>query len=232
MQQVKNARQKLYSAFMLALVALLLTACSDNSKAGTVVEKESKTTSTDQEAAVQDEQEMKDEIKVEETELKNENQATEEDQKDSTVLSTTEKTLTLHEFINRWNEMEPGRLSGETKTERVENGIVSGYGSIGLADTYIFQVNQNDNTIQGVALNLSYPLPEDEVEGLGDNIPNTIRVLMSVLEPELTEEEKEQMLSTLINRTTISEVSVKHRNVTYKTRYGDDRFWLDADFGQ
>ncbi|MEH7435907.1 hypothetical protein V7182_00305 [Neobacillus drentensis] len=221
MHQEKSVNGKVFSIFMMALAAILLTACSDNK---TAVKTEAKATKV-----AQEEKEIKEETtekSAEETVSKGENQSTEE----PAVSYTAEKTLTLDELINRWNEIEPGALSGKTETMSVKDGILTGLGNLGGGDSFIFELNQKDNMIQQVSLNLTFPLPE-EGGGLGKNIPHQITVLMDVLEPELRDEQKEEMLSTLLN-SQASEVSVKEGRVTYTVRNGDDRFWLDATFYQ
>lgn len=221
MHQEKSVNGKVFSIFMMALAAILLTACSDNK---TAVKTEAKATKV-----AQEEKEIKDETtekSAEETVPEGENQSTEEPD----VSHTAEKTLTLDELINRWNEIEPGTLSGKTETMSVKDGILTGLGNLGGADSFIFELNQKDNMIKQVSLNLTFPLPE-EGGGLGKNIPHQITVLMDVLEPELRDEQKEEMLSTLLN-SQASEVSVKEGRVTYTVRNGDDRFWLDATFYQ
>lgn len=215
MQHVRHTKLKLYSIFMMALAAVLLAACSDDTAGKTTNEQHGAET-----AKVEKEKEIKDEP----AEGISENQTTGEDQ----VEPAVPQALTLDEFINRWNKLEPAGLTGETQTVSVEDGILTGYGTIGSGDTYIFEVNEKDKTLQKVSLNLTYPLPEDG-GGLGEAIPHNIRILMDTLEPQLSSEDKDKMLSTLLS-SQIEEISVKGDSVTYTVRNGDDRFWLDAAF--
>ncbi|MCM3671632.1 hypothetical protein M3181_21995 [Mesobacillus maritimus] len=202
MQQVKLTQRKLYPILVIVIATILLAACSDNSSVQSTVE--------NQEVAT---------IEIEE--------GTNEVQEETLPKGS----ITFDEFINRWNEIEPERLSRETETISVENGIKTDMGHLGIPDSYIVQYNQKDSLIKTVSLNLSFPLPEDG-GGLWGNIPYNVGILMDVLEPELKEEDKEELLNTLLNSRMIPEVSARWGNVTYTVENGDDRFWLDATFSQ
>lgn len=223
MGKLTKTKQTIYFINII-VVALLLAACSGNSE--TVLKEK-----PIEEKKVNEEKHESDtkEGLVTETESQEENQNSKDDQKELAISNPDKETITLEEFIDRWNEIDPGRLSEETQTMSVENGILTGLGSLGISDSYIFSLNQEDNMIHSVTLNLSFPLPEDG-EGLG-SIPDRIRILMDVLEPEVESKVKENMLSTLLS-SRMFDITVSNYKVTYTVRNGDDRFYLDAIFNE
>lgn len=141
-----------------------------------------------------------------------------------------EETFTMHEFVSRWNELDPGGLSAETETYGVENGIITEMGSLGFSDSYVVELDQTNKHIRHVSLNLTYPLPEEEQVSAA--IIHKIRVLIDVLEPELEDKERDKIIETLgvTKDYSIAEASARMSKVTYTINNEDDRPWVDAAF--
>lgn len=221
--KIKLKIKQTLNIFIILVTAILITACSGNSDVvSNEPQKEEQKVNNENAIKGQSEDKL-----LSKTESQDKVQKTKSVPEDPAVYNIAEATITLNDFINRWNEIEPGRLSVETETNKIENGIRTGMGMLGNSDSYIFELNQADNTIRKVSLNLTY----EENGEVGESILHDVRILMDVLEPKLSETAKEQMIKTLIG-SHIIEVSVRAGIVTYSISKGDDRFWLDATFVQ
>ncbi|MFE4354214.1 hypothetical protein [Peribacillus butanolivorans] len=223
MQLGKTIQQKFNYIFFLAMIGMLLNACSEESTTEQPAEKLLETT----------EVEPKEEDTIENESL-DVNQTTEESTEDGLETNnTTKESLTLPDFINRWNEIDPDGLSGETEISSVDNGLITEQGSIDNSDSYIVTFDENNKNIKKVSLNLSYPLIEDEQKyPIGDNIIHNTSILIDVMEPELKNEDRDKILQALgLSEGYLAfEASIRMDKVTYAINSGDDRFWLDATF--
>lgn len=215
MQLKKNIYQKFYYVFIVSIIGMLLSACSDKSVTEQSVEKQ-----------VETKEEKSKEVALKEEETQD---CTTEDLETTTI----QKTMTLHDFINRWNEIDSDSLSEEIKTSSIEDGLIMETGSLGSSDYYIAALNQNNKNIKKISLSLTYHLVENDKQNrVGDNIIHDTSVLIDVLEPGLEDKDRDIILKSLglSEGYVVPEGSVRMDRVTYSVIGDDDRFWLDATF--